>query len=189
MATTYLTATSLDGFIADDRDSLAWLFATPAHADDPGGRYGDDASLDYDTFIANVGSLVCGVNTYEWLRRELTKDGEDFAWPYRQPSWVVTHRDLQPVAGVEVFGGDVSQLHPRLVEAAAGKDVWVMGGGDLAGQFADRGLLDYVWIHQCPVVLGSGRPLLPRRLRLHREHLARDGQLTAMLFRVVGPEP
>ena len=89
----------------------------------------------------------------------------------------------------EVFGGDVSQLHPRLVEAAAGKDVWVMGGGDLAGQFADRGLLDYVWIHQCPVVLGSGRPLLPRRLRLRRDHLARDGQLTAMLFQVVGPEP
>ena len=36
---------------------------------------------------------------------------------------------------------------------------------------------------------GEGAPLLPRRLRLHREHVERDGQFTAMKFTVVGPEP
>lgn len=64
-----------------------------------------------------------------------------------------------------------------------------MGGGDLAGQFADHGLLDRLWIHQCPVVLGAGRPLLLRRLRLDRLRVETDGQFTAMLFDVVGPEP
>lgn len=48
---------------------------------------------------------------------------------------------------------------------------------------------DSVWLHVCPVVLGSGKPLLPRRLRLRRRAIERDGQLTAMLLDVVGPEP
>lgn len=125
----------------------------------------------------------------EWVRRDVTKDGQPFVWPYALPTWIVTHRDLEPVDGVEYFADDMAELHPRLVEAAAGRDVWVVGGGDLAGQFADLGLLDRVWVHQCPVVLGAGRPLLPRRLRLHREKVAVDGQFTAMLFSVVGPEP
>ena len=192
MATIYCTATSLDGYIADDDESLSWLFATPGGAA-PGSTAGaDDESapeLHFDRFFAGVGSIVCGANTFEWVRRDLTKDGQPFVWPYSQPTWVVTHRDLDPVDGVEFFAGDVADLHPRLVEAAAGRDVWVVGGGDLAGQFADLGLLDRVWIHQCAVVLGYGRPLLPRRLRLHRRQLDTDGQFTAMLFDVVGPEP
>lgn len=189
MRSVYCTATSLDGFIADEREDLSWLFATPGHDIDPQGRHGDEASLDFDRFVENVGAVVCGANSYAWLQRELTKEGQPFAWPYAHPSWVVTHRDLTPVPGVEVFSGDIAALHPRLVEAAAGKDVWIVGGGDLAGQFADRGLLDLLWVHLCPVVLGAGKPLLPRRLRLHRERVERDGQFTAMLFRVLGPEP
>lgn len=192
MATVYCTATSLDGFIADDDESLSWLFATPGNAK-PGSstETGDKApsELHFDRFFANVGSIVCGVNTFEWVRRDLTRNGQPFVWPYSQPTWVVTHRTLDPVDGVEFFSGDVVDLHPLLVDAAAGKDVWVVGGGDLAGQFADHSLLDHVWIHQCAVTLGSGRPLLPRRLRLHRQKLETDGQFTAMLFDVVGPEP
>lgn len=132
---------------------------------------------------------MCGANTYAWVHRELTHDGQDFAWPYEQPSWVVTHGDLDLPEGVQAHAGDVRELHETATEAAAGKDVWIVGGGDLAGQFADAGLLDKVWVHQTPVVLGAGAPLLPRRLRLRRERVERDGQFTAMLFEVVGPEP
>lgn len=189
MATIYCTATSLDGFIADDAESLTWLFNTPNCDGDPMGRYGDDATLDFDRFIERVGSTVMGVNTLEWLRREAQSSGKPFTWPYEQPSWVVTHRDVEVPDGVQLFQGDIADLHPQLVEAAGGRDVWVIGGGDLAGQFADAGLLDYMWVHLTPVTLGAGRPLMPRRLRLHRENVERDGQLTAMLFRVVGPEP
>lgn len=189
MATIYCTATSLDGFIADDEESLSWLFTTPGHDGDPEGRYGDGDSLDFDQFIPTVGAVVCGANSYAWVHRELTRDGQDFAWPYEQPSWVVTHQDLDLPEGVQRFSGDVRELHTQLLEAVDGKDIWIVGGGDLAGQFADAGLLDTVWIHQTPVVLGEGKPLLPRRLRLHRRRIERDGQLTAMLFDVVGPEP
>ena len=219
MATIFCTATSLDGYIADDQESLSWLFATQGDAPEPdypvegasngGGGSGSgsgsgstvpetDASptasqglprLHFSRFFSGVGAIVGGYNTFDWVRRDLTANGEPFTWPYSQPTWIVTHRDLEPTPGVHTFSGDVAELHPRLVEAAAGKDVWVLGGGDLAGQFADHGLLDQVWIHQCPVVLGSGRPLLPRRLRLNRRDVETDGQFTAMLFDVVGPEP
>ncbi|MCE1179471.1 MAG: dihydrofolate reductase family protein [Micrococcales bacterium] len=188
MTTIYCTATSLDGFIADDDESLSWLFATPSHDRDPQGRHGDGDSLDFDQFIAGVGALVMGANTLEWLRRELTRDGAEFVWPYPQPSWVVTHRDVDLPPGVQRAEGDVRDLHAEMVEAAGGKDLWIMGGGDLAGQFFDAGLLDRVWVHLAPVVLGAGKPLLPRRIRLHRQAIERDGQLTAMLFDVVGAE-
>lgn len=189
MATIYCTATSLDGFIADPDESLSWLFATPAADKDPNGRYGDGDALDFDRFIEGVGALVMGATTMEWLRRELTKDGKDLVWPYQQPSWVATHRELDLPPGVLPYAGDVTELHRRMTEAAAGKDVWVVGGGDLAGQFFDAGLLDRLWVHVTPVTLGAGSPLLPRRVRLHRREVQRDGQFTAMLFDVVGPEP
>lgn len=193
MSTVYCAATSLDGYIADDDESLSWLFATPGDAEpaDYGPSTPDPSlpELHFDRFFAGVGAIACGVNTFEWIRRDLTKSGEPFIWPYSLPTWVVTHRSLAPVDGVEFFSGDVEDLHARLVEAAEGKDVWITGGGDLAGQFADRGLLDKLWLHQCPVVLGSGRPLLPRRIRLERVRVETDGQFTAMLFDVVGAEP
>jgi dihydrofolate reductase len=53
-----------------------------------------------------------------------------------------------------------------MVAAAGDKDVWLVGGGELVGQFADHGLLDEVWVQYAPVTLGAGAPLLPRRLDL-----------------------
>jgi len=47
-------------------------------------------------------------------------------------------------------------------EAAGGRNLWIVGGGDLAGQFHDAGLLDE-WIVQVgSVVLGQGKPWFPR---------------------------
>lgn len=189
MPIVYCSATSLDGFLADESESLSWLFATPDHSGDPGGRYGDGDSLQFDNFVRQVGAVVLGANSYEWIVREYAATGKPFSWPYQQPSWVVTHRNLALPPGVRRFEGAVAELYDDLLAAAGDRDIWVLGGGDLAGQFADAGLLDKVWLHVCPVTLGAGRPLLPRRLRLHRERLERDGQFTAMLFTVVGAEP
>lgn len=188
MSTIYCTATSLDGFIADPDHSLTWLFDTLNAENDPGGRYGDTDTLDFDRFAAGVGAVVCGASTFEWVRDHADSD-VPFVNPFGHPAWVVSHRQLDVPEGVQVFSGNVAELHPLLVEASGDKDVWIVGGGDLAGQFADAGLLDIVWVHVTPVVLGEGAPLLPRRLRLHREHVERDGQFTAMKFTVVGPEP
>jgi dihydrofolate reductase len=79
---------------------------------------------------------------------------------------VFTHRQLPLVPGANlVFArGDVRDVHKQMMAAADGKNVWLAGGGDLAGQFADQGLLDEILLGVAPVMLGGGTPLLPRRL-------------------------
>ena len=158
MKTQYYTATSLDGFIATEDDSLEWLF--------PLGNANDTS---YPEFIAEVGSLVMGASTYEWMLRNAAKMSEETgsAWPYRHPAWVVTHRTLPvatPEADIRFAQGDVRPMHAELVRAAAGKNVWVVGGGDLAGQFFDAGLLDEVIVQVASVTLGQGKRLFPRRV-------------------------
>lgn len=157
MKTIYYTAATLDGFIATEDDSLEWLFAL-----------GDPAESSYPEFIAGVGALVMGASTYAWLRAHeaevVAQAGS--AWPYTQPTWVFTHRDLPLVPGADIrlVQGDVRPVHAALRAAAGEKDAWLVGGGELVGQFLDAGLLDRLIVQVAPVTLGRGKPLLPRRL-------------------------
>ncbi len=174
--TVYYTASTMDGFIADPHDSLDWLFTRDQDHEGP---------LNYGEFIAGVGALVMGRTTYEWvLRHEGGKP--DFTWPYPQPCWVMTHADLEPAADTVRFAqGDVATAHAEMVAAADGKDVWVVGGGDLAGQFADAGLLDELIVYYAPVSIGAGRPLLPRHVELETLEVARNRDFICARFGVV----
>ena len=178
--TQYYTATTLDGFIADPNNSLDWLF-TRARDEAGHGNYGD--------FIAEVGALAMGSTTYEWiLDHEFAgKDPADWKWPYELPCWVFTHRELTvvPGASIQFVRGDVAPVHEQMVAAAGGKNVWIVGGGDLVGQFADAGLLDEVLVGIAPVTLGAGAPLLPRRIELRLEDLGRNGDFVSARFSVV----
>jgi len=173
--TVYYTASSVDGFIADEHNSLDWLVDTDH--DLP-----QDHPDHYDNFIKDMGALVMGATTYLWVTEHEPSSLEQ--WSYEQPTWICTHRDLPlPAQGhVETFAGDVAELHPRLVEAAQGKDVWVVGGGDLAGQFLDAGLLDEVHVQYTPVVLGGGAPLLPRRAPLRLLGVRQMGDFVAARY-------
>ena len=172
--TVYYTATSLDGFIADPDNSLDWLITRDTDQDGPMG---------YGQFIAGVGALAMGATTYLWVREH------DPEWVPERPAWVFTHRDLPPLpkADLRFTAGDVAGVHAAMVEAAAGRDVWVVGGGDLAGQFADAGLLDEVVVAVAPVTLGGGAPLLPRRLELEVREFARNGEFTCVRYDVRRP--
>jgi dihydrofolate reductase len=180
--TQYYTATSLDGFIADPDNSLDWLFTR---------RQDPDGPLNYREFIARVGALAMGSTTYEWiLDHEFAgKDPAEWKWPYDLPCWVFTHRQLQvvPDARVEFTSADVAAVHAEMVAAAGDRHVWIVGGGDLAGQFADVGLLDEVIVTIAPVTLGAGAPLLPRRLELQLEELGRNQDFSCARFTVVRP--
>jgi dihydrofolate reductase len=172
--TTYYTATSLDGFIADENNSLDWLFTQDQDTSGP---------LNYDDFFAGIGAVVMGSTTYEWV-----VDHENGKWVYDIPAWVMTTRDLPKVDGdVRFASGDVRTVHAAMTEAAGGKDLWVVGGGDLAGQFADAGLLDEVIVYIAPVTLGGGAPLLARRLDLQLEELAQNRAFACARYRVVRP--
>jgi len=180
--TQYYTATTLDGFIADPDNSLDWLFTRKRE---------DDGLLNYGEFIAEIGAMAMGSTTYEWLLdQELAgKDPDERKWPYDIPCWVFTHRQLQavPGSGVEFTSADVATVHEEMVGAAEGRNVWIVGGGDLAGQFADAGLLDEVIVSIAPVTLGAGAPLLPRRIELRLDELGRNGDFASARFSVVRP--
>lgn len=172
--TTYYTATSLDGFIADEHHSLDWLF--PQEMDESG-------PLNYDEFFARIGAVVMGSTTYEWVLNH-----ENGVMPYTLPTWVMTTRDLPNGAeNVRFASGDVRAVHDEMTAAARGKDRWVIGGGDLAGQFAEAGLLDEIVVYIAPVTLGGGAPLLPRKLDLRLEELAQNKAFACARYSVVGP--
>jgi dihydrofolate reductase len=130
--------------------------------------------------------MVMGATTYEWILRHNADTGEP--WPYAMPVWVVTHRELPGVEGADIrfARGDVAPLHDELVAAAGGQDVWVVGGGDLAGQFADAGRLDQLICYIAPVTLGAGRPLLPRRRDLELVEVHQNKAFIAARFDVKG---
>lgn len=124
MRTQYYTACSLDGYIATEDHSLEWLF-----------QLGDIAETGYPEFIGGVGALAMGSSTYEWMLRHFAKKDEDATskWPYKQPCWVFNSRELPTVKGVELnfVQGDVRPVHEWMHNAAASKNIWLVGGGEL----------------------------------------------------------
>lgn len=172
MTTHYYTATSLDGFIATPEHSLDWLLSQDFDLDGP---------MAYPAFVEGIGALAMGASTYEWVMRH-----EEGRWSYIQPTWVFTHRALATPKGADVrlTSADVREVHAAMTEAAGGRDLWIVGGGDLAGQFADAGLLDEVWLQYAPVTLGAGSPVLPRRLDLELLEVERNRTFVCGRYRV-----
>jgi dihydrofolate reductase len=174
--TVYYVAGTLDGFIADPNHSLDWLLKQDIDENGP---------MNYNDFIAGVGAIVMGSATYEWVVRHQAATGE--GWMYSQPSWVFTHRDLTGFDGADIHftSAPVTTVHKEAVEAANGKDIFLVGGGDLVGQFADAGLLDEIVVSLAPVTLGAGAPLLPRRLDLKLRETARNAAFVTARYDVV----
>jgi dihydrofolate reductase len=156
--TQYYTACSLDGFIATPDHSLDWLF-----------QFGDVNETGYPEFIRDVGAMAMGSSTYEWMLRHIVKLGDQAQtpWPYPQPTWVFTTRQLPNLqdADIRFVKGDVRPVHDQMrLAAGANKNIWLVGGGELVGQFHDAGLIDELIVYVASVTLGAGKPLLPRQI-------------------------
>ena len=125
-----------------------------------------------------------GATTYQWVLDHNARTGEK--WAYEQPAWVFTHREFeaQPRDHVHLERGEGRAR--RDGGGSGGKDVWVVGGGDLAGQFADVGLLDELILYIAPVTLGAGRPLFPRRRDLELLELAQNKAFACARYAVRG---
>lgn len=162
MKTIYFAASSLDGYIADKNNSLEWLFQFK----EPEGDY-------IEKFLETIGALAMGSTTYEWLLEHGT-------WPYKVPAFVFTTRHLTafPDADIRFVKGDVSPVHEKMVKEAKGKNIWIVGGGELVGKFYDAHLLDEIIVQIVSVTLGGGAPLFPRQLKepFRLESVQRLGQ-------------
>lgn len=181
------TAATLDGFLADPDHSLSWLFEVPgSDLDSP------EQADHFSAFLERIGVTVLGSSTYEWLLRETDALSSAEAWTEAmsgKPAFLFTSRELPrpPEADLTVVSGAVTDHLESIRERAAGRDVWVMGGGDLVGQFADAGALDEIQVSIAPATLGAGAPLLPRRIGADRLHLAdveKRGQFAHLTYRV-----
>jgi len=149
MAVQYYVASSLDGFIAAPHDDLGWLL-----------QFGmTEFSDHFDAFLSNVGAIIMGSSTYEFILRE----GDD-AWSYGMtPTWVLTSRELPTIehADIRFTATAIEEIVGDARDAAGHQNVWVVGGGDVAAQIADARLLDEMHVTLMPIVLGSGTRLLP----------------------------
>ena len=176
------TATSINGWIADEQNSLAWLFAVE------NGNQPDDG-----LFPAGCTVMVEGSTTYEWFLYEYDVVAHPERWGEfhgNRPTFVFTSRQLPVPEGADVrlVSGPVPNALPAIRAAAGEGDIWIVGGGDLAGQFLDADALDEIALSVAPVALTGGAPLFPRRLesdRLRLESATAVGQFARLVYRVL----
>src|SRR6266436_6140037 len=143
-------ATSADGYIARSDGDLDWLTSRPA----PKGFYGMNA------FMKSIDTTVFGRKTYEVGQRL----GAKFDSNSRS---IVFSRHAPPAdvpSGVEFVNEAIGPFVSRLREQP-GKDIWLMGGGELIASFLDAQAIDEFVISVAPVFIGEGIPLLARRHR------------------------
>jgi dihydrofolate reductase len=160
----YYAASTLDGYIAEEDDNLDWLLGYDGSYDGPEAQPGPmSGGGGYERFYEGVGALVSGSTTYEWVLDHLSE------WPYGgKPVWVLSSRELRTPEGddvdVRVVNGQIAELHDEILASAGERNLWILGGGNIASQYADAGLIDEVLVTVVPVVLGAGKPLFDRRL-------------------------
>jgi dihydrofolate reductase len=165
--TQYYCAASLDGYIAEADDSLDWLLSYEGSFEGDAAEAGPRSEGGaYARFYEGVGALISGATTYEFVLDHL---GEDSVWPYTgKPYWVLSSRDLPVPEGeeidVRVVDAKVADLYEEMITAAGERNLWIVGGGNVASQFAEESLLDEVLVTVVPVVLGGGKPLFDNRL-------------------------
>jgi dihydrofolate reductase len=134
-------ASSLDGYIAGKADDLSWL--------DP---Y-QDVDYDYDAFFSTIGAIIEGRRTYDIEIR----NGWEHAHPV--PLFILTRNvPLGAPSRTDVVftHGDIAAVRAAAHEKAGSKDVWFIGGADVAQQFINRGLVDVIILTLAPVFLGEG---------------------------------
>jgi dihydrofolate reductase len=173
---------SLDGFVAGPNQSHEhplgeggmrlheWVFKTSSWRRQhglEGGETGADAQV-VEEVVAGVGTYIMGRNMFGG------GDGPwDLAWrgwwgenpPYHVPVFVLTHHPREPLAmeGGTTFtfvtDGAASALKQARA-AAATNDVAIAGGASTVRQYLSGGMLDELYLHVVPVVLGAGERLL-----------------------------
>ncbi len=173
---------SLDGFVAGPNQTLEnpigegglrlhqWLFDTASwreqHGQAGGARTADSGVL--DEVVQNVGAYIMG--------RKMFGGGDgpwDQTWrgwwgdepPYHVPVFVLTHHAREPLTmrGGTTFTFVTDGYESALEQArsAAGrKDVSIAGGAHTVQQYLAAGMLDELYLHIVPVILGAGERLL-----------------------------
>ena len=141
-------ATSTDGFIARKDHGIDWL-----DRPHPKGSYGMNA------FFRSIDTILWGRKT---LDVGLKMGGNLQMFGPRVKNYAFSRNPpKKPIAGVEFVTEPIAEFVARL-RAQPGKDIWMMGGGDIIASFLDAGAIDEFVITMVPVFIGDGIPLIAR---------------------------
>lgn len=141
---TFGGACSLDGFFARKDDSVDWLM------------WSDEAGAIMQDFWKSIDTVVMGRKTYE-VGLKMSKGKGN---PYAGLKSYVFSRTLKPgkINGAEIISSDAVAF-VRKLKRKSGKDICVMGGGELACSLLEGGVIDEIGFNVHPVMLGEGVPL------------------------------
>ena len=136
-------ASSLDGYIATKDESLEWLYNVEGEGDNGFSEF-------YDT----VDTILMGKRTFDWVMNQDLKE-----FPYKNKECYVFTRSLTENTEVVKFvNGDVTNFVNKL-KSQDGKNIWIVGGGELLHSFIQEKLVDELIITVAPTLLGKGIPL------------------------------
>ncbi len=167
---------SLNGFIAPRDYSTEWMFA-----------YGSAGPLGREV-MERTGAILAGRRGFDLGTRAGAGPRAIYGGAWSGPVFVLTHRPGEATGGVTFLSSSVGEAVATAKDAAGGKDVGVFGA-DLAGQCISAGLVDEIFVHLVPVLLGDGLRLFsvtgspPVKLRKTRCEGA--GQITDLSFAVL----
>lgn len=155
-------AQSVDGYISTPDGSVSWL--------DEFNNTGED--LGFDDFVKGIDVNIQGSRTYEQVL------GFDIPYPYDGKSFILTKRsDLEKPEGadIEFFSGELTELADKAKDLAK-KDVWLIGGANVAQQFLNESLIDEIILFTMPVLLGKGISLFGEKGNMTKLKLV-DGHI------------
>lgn len=133
-------AMSLDGYIAAEEDSLEWLFQVEGEGDNG-----------YSEFYGTIDTIILGRRTYDWI---IDKEGDNF--PYKDAKCYVYSNAYKGKNEFVEFVNEEPVSFVRRIKEGEGKNIWIVGGGNLLQDFINQDLVDEFIITVAPVLVGSG---------------------------------
>ncbi|MCM3758229.1 dihydrofolate reductase family protein [Sporosarcina aquimarina] len=136
-------AQSLDGYIATKDDSLDWLFNVEGEGDNG-----------YSEFLETVDTILIGKRTYDWVMEQ-----EKGQFPYQNKDcYVFSRSSFDDTNEVKFINGDIVEFTGNL-KNQEGKNIWIVGGGDILNTFLKEKLVDELILTVAPTIIGEGIPL------------------------------
>ncbi|OIJ21678.1 hypothetical protein BKP45_02860 [Anaerobacillus alkalidiazotrophicus] len=164
-------ATSLDGYIATKNESLDWLFNVEGEGDNG-----------YSEFYDTVDTILMGKKTYDWIMKHKASE-----FPYKNKGcYVFTRSIMDDTEDVRFINEDIVSFTNK-IKNKEGKNIWIVGGGDLLQSFVKEKLVDEIILTVAPTVLGNGIPLFKQgdyQLELSLEGTRSFNQFVELHYKV-----